>query len=267
MRQAAATNHRENHVKAGDDFFVDDGQPPLYRFRLLDRQSGIDHGVSTRRGGESRGPFRALNLARSVGDDPGAVQCNRRLLSERFGGQMVFLNQNHGTMVRVVDRWPPTDDGNADAVVTDLTGVYLVIQVADCQAIMVCDPVRRVVANIHCGWRGSVNGIIGRTLDTMRRRFGCRMVDCLAAIGPSLGPCCAEFVHYRRELPEAFWHFGDPHHRFDFWRISIDQLVAEGLDETRIACSGICSRCHSDRFYSYRTEKRTGRFAAVIGLT
>jgi copper oxidase (laccase) domain-containing protein len=129
------------------------------------------------------------------------------------------------------------------------------------------DPVRRVVANVHSGWRGSVADIAGKTVAVMKNGFGCRGGDMVAAIAPSLGPCCAEFVNYRDEIPEHFWTYRDTKNHFDFWSISCDQLTAAGLRPENIHSGGMCTRCGTDYFYSYRGEARnTGRFAAVIGL-
>ena len=138
---------------------------------------------------------------------------------------------------------------------------------ADCQAILLYDPVRRVVANVHSGWRGSVSDIAGKTVAAMENRFGCRGRNLVAAIAPSLGPCCAEFRNYREEIPESFWRYKDGAEHFDFWKISRDQLAAAGLTPDNIHAGGLCTRCRTDLFYSYRGEARqTGRFAAVIGL-
>jgi YfiH family protein len=131
---------------------------------------------------------------------------------------------------------------------------------------MVYDPVRRVVANIHSGWRGSIGNIIGRTLQEMTAAFGTAAGDVVAGIGPSLGPCCAEFVHYRKEIPRSFWPYKNADHHFNFWAISHDQLCEAGVPTEHIFASQLCTRCHTDRFFSYRGEGTTGRFAAVIGL-
>ena len=154
----------------------------------------------------------------------------------------------------------------ADALITDVPGIRLLIQTADCQAVMLFDPQKRVVANIHCGWRGSLLNIIGRTLLEMSREFDCRPKHIQAGIGPSLGPCCAEFVNFQTEIPADFWGYKDARDHFDFWAVSCDQMKRAGVAAENIDVSRICTRCRTDEFYSYRAEKTTGRFAAVIGL-
>jgi copper oxidase (laccase) domain-containing protein len=88
----------------------------------------------------------------------------------------------------------------------------------------------------------------------------------IAAIGPSLGPCCAEFINYKDEIPRQFWPFRVDAHHFDFWRISRHQLTTAGLAQSNIHSSGICTRCNPHLFFSYRAARQTGRFAALIGL-
>jgi copper oxidase (laccase) domain-containing protein len=81
-----------------------------------------------------------------------------------------------------------------------------------------------------------------------------------------LGPCCAEFKNFEEEIPERFWSYRDSKKRFDFWAISTDQLRRAGVRPERIEQSGLCTKCRTDLFFSYRGEKTTGRLAAVIGL-
>ncbi|MBU0987581.1 MAG: polyphenol oxidase family protein, partial [Proteobacteria bacterium] len=154
-----------------------------------------------------------------------------------------------------------------DALVSDIQNKFLVIQIADCQSILIYDAVRQVVANIHSGWRGSIKNIIGRTIQVMETVFGCNSRHMVAGIGPSLGPCCAEFVNYKTEIPEKFWKYKDNRDHFDFWAVSRDQLCDAGVLVENIECSDRCTRCDTQKFFSFRKEGTTGRFAAVIGLT
>lgn len=248
---------------------------PLYQFTHLAAWAGIRHGIFTRHGGCSPPPFNSLNVAYGVGDDDGRVGRNRRIVGRCFGGaELVYARQVHGRQVITLADYPggqreqlyPAGPMVGDAMVTDQLQKVLVIQVADCQSVLLFEPVRRVVANVHCGWRGSIQNIIGRTVAAMARQFGCNPASIVAGIGPSLGPCCAEFINYRSEIPQAFWNYQDSNHHFDFWSISRDQLTQAGVAAENIESSRICTRCRADEFFSYRSAKVTGRFAAVIGL-
>ena len=253
-------------VKRDQQFF--------FQFEALDRCPGCWHAVTTRHGGVSRPPYASLNLGLGVDDDLQAVAANRkRLHGLSRGGVHLYAHQRHGTFVGVISRADlplaqtiQTLPEAADAMITDVPGVYLLIQTADCQAVMIADPGRRVVANVHCGWRGSAANILGVTIQRMIDQFDCHPADLVAGIGPSLGPCCAEFIHYRKEIPTPLWPFRVDADHFDFWRISRHQLVAAGLPDEQIHSADICTRCNPHLFYSYRAQHRTGRFAALIGM-
>ncbi|MDM8544335.1 peptidoglycan editing factor PgeF [Desulfococcaceae bacterium HSG9] len=237
--------------------------------------AAIRHAIFTRRGGSSRGAFGSLNISFGVGDKHTDVLKNRKLIARCLESErLVFVQQVHGSDVLILKNGESENDAalisetpqTADALITDIAGLNLVIQVADCQPVLLYEPVRNVIANVHSGWRGSVLNIIADVVKIMERRFGGQAENMIAGVGPSLGPCCAEFVNYRQELPESFWKYRIGQNHFDFQAISKHQLIEAGVLEANISLSRICTRCNLDRFYSYRGEKVTGRFAAVIGL-
>jgi YfiH family protein len=245
-----------------------------YQFEQLAGFREINHGVFLRTPGFSKAPFNQLNTSFSVGDDASRVESNRNLVAQCLEApELVFARQVHSRRVLVIDERPrrnrPPEHAallEGDAMVTNQPGRYLVVQVADCQPILMYNPRCRVVACVHAGWRGSVANIIGRTLKAMGLRFGCLAKDTYAGVGPSLGPCCAEFINYRQEIPQSLWNYRCDSTHFDFWAMSRDQLVAGGVPENQIQLSGCCTKCNTERFFSYRGEKTTGRFPAVIGL-
>ena len=240
-----------------------------YQFENLNQLTGVSHGVFTRHAGHSNSPFDSLNIARDIGDDNCSVEKNRDIIAGCFDNRkLVYASQVHSDRVLVIDSGIPGSPAPlmGDALVTAMPQIGLVIQVADCQAVMLVDPDRRVVANVHAGWRGSIKNILGRTISTMEDRFGCKSRDMVAGIGPALGPCCAEFINFRTEIPDKFWNYKDTWHHFDFRAISRDQLIASGIRAEKIAISRICTKCNTDLFFSYRGEGKTGRFAAVIAL-
>lgn len=253
---------------------IDQNGVYFYQFSNLAKFSGIKHAIFTRRQGFSKEPYKSLNVTNGIGDDEKNVHQNRRIIRRCIdGAQLVFAEQVHGDNVLILDDHRIGEDHKnpatplvGDAMVTHLHQKFLAVQVADCQSVMMYEPHRDVVANIHVGWRGSIKNIIARTLEVMQSRFGCRADRIVAAIGPSLGPCCAEFVNYRAEIPEKFWKYKNADRHFDFWAISHDQLLAAGVLAENISSSRLCTKCHPDLFFSYRREGTTGRFAAVIGL-
>jgi len=151
-------------------------------------------------------------------------------------------------------------------VITDLSGVGILIKQADCQSVILYDPERGVVANVHCGWRGNVQNILGEVVARLVGDFSCIPSRILAAIGPSLGPCCGEFVDHKKIFPRAFEQFMVREHFFDMWAVSCWQLLDAGLLEENIELASICTRCRTDLFFSYRGEGVTGRFCTVAML-
>jgi len=240
----------------------------VFEFDLFQGYPDLIHGVFPRSGGVSSNCFDSMNVGLSVGDDPLAVAENRRRMLAKMGSkQAIFLNQVHGTTIHVLEKENRQPSIVADGVVTDMKGISLVIQVADCQGILLFDPQKKVIANVHSGWRGSVENIIGNCMDVMIDQFKCNPGDIRAGISPSLGPCCAEFINYMEEIPGAMWSYRLPGtSNFDFWSLSCDQLLEKGVKKENIETMKICTRCNTDQFYSYRQEKKTGRFACVISL-
>jgi len=228
------------------------------------------HGVFTRHGGVSDSPYNSLNTGYSLGDRPENVTANLSKIKETIqANHLIFMNQSHGAEIYVLRKGDFKRQDSiplADAMITDIPGTALMVKQADCQGVIIFDPRNRVVANVHCGWRGNVKNILGRTVTRMREDFGSRGSDLLAAIGPSLGPCCAEFISHEEIFPEEFEPFMVRKNYFDLWAISYWQLLESGLSKENIELAGICTRCRTDLFYSYRGEGETGRFATVAML-
>ncbi len=243
-----------------------------YTFALFDSYPELRHGVLTRFGGVSGPGGRDLSLAFNDVDPPDNVRANLERAEEALGlPPAAFAFQTHSdrvTVVRPGDEYHPRDPDeirpNYDALVAPEAGVSLLIKVADCQAVILYDPRTRALGLVHSGWRGSVRNIIGATVATMTE-FGVDPADLRAAVAPSLGPCCAEFVNYRTELPEHFHQFMVSENHFDFWAISHRQLVDSGLNPNHVTVAGRCTKC-SPEFFSYRRGDKWPRFGVMAGV-
>jgi YfiH family protein len=169
-----------------------------YRFESL-AVEGLVHAVFTRLGGASRGPFATLNVGHTVGDDETAVAENHARIFSHLGltcDRVVTARQVHGNRVAVVTagdagRVIPTTDG----LVTDTPGLALMLRFADCQPILLYDPVHHALGLIHAGWRGVAEGIAYRAVETMQAAFGSRPQELLAGLGPAIGSCCYTVGH------------------------------------------------------------------------
>ncbi|NOX35359.1 MAG: peptidoglycan editing factor PgeF [Deltaproteobacteria bacterium] len=249
----------------------------VYEFEHFNTMPVIVHGIFTRTGGTSTGAYDSLNIGMNSGDEKTAIADNRKLIIRKMGMKpLVFLNQVHGTTIKVLKKndndlpetfQPGKETYTADGIVTDMKDVFLVIQVADCQAVMLYDTKKKVIANIHSGWQGSIQNVIGNCLDKMAKEFGCQPENIFAGISPSLGPCCSEFVNYKDEIPKKLWEYKiKGKDNFNFWDMSRDQLMDKGVKREHIENMEICTKCNTDIFYSFRAERTTGRFACVISM-
>jgi YfiH family protein len=248
-----------------------------YTFSILDNFPELVHAVTTRHGGVSTGPYASLNLSYALGDNPAAVAENVRRACKALGlrpEHLVSPNQHHTANVRRVDAgdrgrvWP-----GYDALITDQVDVPLLLRYADCTPVLIYDPVHHALAVVHSGWRGTVQGITRAAVEALCREYGSRPVDMVAAIGPSIGPCCYEVGEEVAEAVHAA--FARPHEllpgrpgtrpHFDLWAANRRWLVEAGV--RKIEVSEFCTACHTDEFYSHRAARgRTGHFGAVMGL-
>jgi polyphenol oxidase len=243
---------------------------PYLRYPLLSSYPQLSHAVFTRHGGMSHPPYDRLNTSYDVGDLPGHVAANLVIIKNILdAGQLMYVKQVHGSgilVIRTGDGMGRAQTPSADAVITNVPGLAVLVKQADCQGIILFDPDRDVVAVIHCGWRGNVANILSKVVARMKGEFGCEECDLLGCIGPSLGPCCAEFIDHKTIFPEHFKAFRVNKTYFDLKAISRQQLLNAGLKQENIQISDICTRCRTDLFYSYRGEGKTGRFGTVAML-
>jgi hypothetical protein len=246
---------------------------------------GVDVAVTTRHGGVSRPPFDTLNLGLHVGDDPADVVTNRTIAARAFGAELdglVFARQVHGAGVAIVGRaeagrgTAAEDDAVAetDVLVTTTPGVTLVILVADCVPLALVDPVARVLAAVHAGWRGSAAGVVGAALDAMSER-GARPERVHAFMGPAVaaeryqvddGVRCAldDAVGPVRLDPLVTRADGPGHWLVDLVAANRQQLHLGGVPDAQISGCGVTTA--DERFFSDRAARPCGRFALLAQL-
>lgn len=181
----------------------------------------------------------------------------------------VTLRQVHSNRVFVA-KGEPGILGEGDALVTQVPGQMLTIRTADCVPLLVADPEQRAVAAIHAGWRGTVAGVVPRTIETLCAEFGSRPESLLVAIGPCIrraafevGPEVAE--EFKHLFPERF----DLHEKttVDLSEACVRQLIGSGLLRGNIFDCEQCSFQDGDRFHSYRRDReQSGRMVSYIGI-
>jgi len=239
------------------------------------------HAFTTRNGGISKGIYESLNLARHAGDDPGDVKENYTLLCRALkitADDIICSTQVHGTHIRIVSpddrgRLLKSDLHQADGLITNSTGVALMVFTADCVPVLLYDPEKNVAGAVHAGWRGTVANITGITIKKMVNEFGCSPAGIKAAIGPCISKCCfetdadvANAVY--DSLPEDADRCLSRHgakYMIDLKEANRIFLTKAGLGD--ISISDECTSCLTEKYWSHRkTRGHRGSQAAVIAI-
>lgn len=227
---------------------------------------------------KKEGNIFSMSLKDSYGIENRKKICN--LLSLPIEN-LVLSRQVHGkhiTLVTAQDRGRgnlsyDTAIPSSDAMITKEVDTPLVSLSGDCPILGFFDPVQKAIGLAHAGWRGTALEIAFHTIQAMRKEFQSNPNDILAAIAPSIGPCCykvqEEVLEKVKNLSwgkktiqkrEGFYYL-------DLWLANTEQLLSAGLKAENIECSKICTACHLDKFFSYRIEgANSGRCAFILSL-
>lgn len=222
--------------------------------------------VTTRSSGDSVEPFAAFNLGEHVGDESEQVQRNRQSLAALLECQPSWLNQVHGAAVVAADA---TQTLTADASVSRQLRLACCIMSADCLPVLLTDQAGTCVAAAHAGWRSLAAGILENTVASMQ----VAPQQLMAWLGPAIGPAVFEvggevrdaFVQQHAKTAQAFV----PSHNTGRWLADIYQLARIRLAAcgvTAVYGGGLCTLT-DPRFYSYRRQPITGRFASLVWIT
>ncbi|MGD9347195.1 MAG: peptidoglycan editing factor PgeF [Candidatus Aminicenantes bacterium] len=190
------------------------------------------------------------------------------------GFHRVSLRQTHSDIVRVITT-VPLKRMEGDAIVTDRSRILLIIKTADCLPVFIVDRKIRIVAAVHCGWRGTLKRIIAKTIRAMEMNYGSDSLSLYFAFGPCIDEACYEVGE---DVREKFRNEGLEKGIFDrhplkekkyvlnLRRANRAQILAQGVPEKNIFSIDRCTRCDSD-FFSYRRDgDRAGRMINFIGL-
>jgi purine-nucleoside/S-methyl-5'-thioadenosine phosphorylase / adenosine deaminase len=238
--------------------------------------AGFRHAFFTRRGGHSGHPFDSLHFGAN-GHDPASLAANVRAAAAALGvdaSRLYLVTQVHGRDVASVRGTEPRDDvlaREADVVLTAAVGVACGVKVADCVPVLVADRETGAVAAIHCGWQGTVAGVVGAGIAALRRELG-HEGRLLAAIGPHIEVCCFEVGDdvASKLCASAPGHSvidesRGPRPHVDLRKIVRAQLLASGVTDNAIDDVAGCTRCDEARFFSYRRDREnSGRLLSAI---
>ncbi len=255
------------------------------QFPKLCEQDFVRHIFSTRLGGVSVGDAWSMNVSFGKDTSRENVLKNYEILCSAVGidpQNLVLSHQTHTNNVIVVDESHRGTGINkpsfcdVDGMITAQKGVALMTQYADCTPLVFCDPVKKVIATSHAGWRGTVSLIGEVTVRKMTEEFGCNPKDIIAGIGPCIGQCCYEvddpvIDRFKAfdflDLPKIYTEKGDGRYMLNLAEANRQILVLAGIDPKNIDISDICTCCNSKELHSHRATKgKRGNLGLIIEL-
>lgn len=264
---------------------------------IYDLSDDVLCGVTYRIGGNSKKPYKSLNLGFNTGDRYEDIFKNYETLINNLElkDYTFFLtNQIHEDKIKVIDKSDLSDestnedttkgsydfdfknrirfvDGH-DGMVTDLPNIALLTFYADCVPLVFYDPIKKVIGNCHAGWRGTVKRIPEKLIMKMIEEFGSNPSDIRVAIGPCASKCCYEVdsgvinEFDANNFPNDIYETKeDGKFMLDLKSANKSTLLLSGVKEENIEISNSCTICNNDLFFSYRLENgSTGRHCAII---
>lgn len=250
------------------------GRLSVFKFESFRKYKNIAHLVTTKEG------WIAGIKPRFTGDTEDIYMPFRKELAlscETDEKKFIFPRQTHSDNVAVVNSAVGENTiADTDALITSEPGLFVCVQTADCVPVLLFDPVKKVVAAVHAGWKGTISKIAGKTIEKMTETFGSNPQDIVAGIGPSIhmhdyevGPEVVQAVETNFSNAPSLLKpsMNKGHAYFDLWEANQTVLLQSGIKEENIEIMGLCSYEHSDLFFSARREgSETGRMVSGIKL-
>lgn len=257
-------------------------------FPLLENE-GVVCAFTTRLGGVSKGDCSSMNLSFTRGDLEEDVRENYRLLGESLNIDMnraVLSHQVHKTQIHIVteeDKGRGLDHSKPalfeiDGLMTKEKGIPLITFYADCVPLIFYDPVKRVIATSHSGWKGTVGRIGEKTVNEMVEKMGCKKEDILAVIGPSICQDCYEVsedvaiqfenIFSREQYEEMIIKKDNGKFQLDLWKANEFILLEAGILQKHLAVTDLCTCCNPEFLFSHRASHgKRGNLSVILCLT
>ncbi|CAA6804486.1 MAG: COG1496: Uncharacterized conserved protein [uncultured Sulfurovum sp.] len=246
----------------------------IYTFHKLSKYKSCHHLVTQK---DQNSPY-SFSLALHTNEEKKEIVKNRNEFSKYFPHKkFIVANQTHSSNICIVDKneelgWKSLENAieNSDALITNQKDVMLTILTADCVPILLFDPINKVVAAVHAGWKGTKQEILFKTVEKMKKNFNSDAKYILAGIAPSIGRCCYEVdwnvAQHFKDVQNSYDKKADKY-MLDLPYINKLQLLEAGLIDENIELSNVCTACEVDNYFSYRKENGcSGRFMSMIGL-
>lgn len=249
-------------------------------------QAGALMAFSLRGAGPASPPMGSLNFSMGAGDSRRSVERNFKLFAKCLGidsASILTCRQVHGDSVAVLDT-VPDEPPRADAIIATVPGLFPAVKTADCLPILMVDPVRKISAAVHAGWRGTVLRITRKVLRMLVEKFAVDPGDLTIGLGPAIGPCCYEVDdavlnplkeaipdsdRFVRQLPSgsSSESKSQASRRLDLAAVNLFELTSQGVAAEHIVSASLCTACHPDLFFSHRRDGTpSGRHLSVVGI-
>jgi len=228
----------------------------------------IIFGFSTKCGSNSEPPY-YFNLSYSVGDVKERVDQNRRMFFKELGlneKKVSYQKQVHEDKINFVDTYGSC--GESDALITNSKNLGLAISSADCPAIFIYDPLEKVIAAVHSGWKGTEKKILAKTIKRLSDEFSCSASDLICYIGPSISQKNYEVgKEVAIKFDDQFILIKENKYYLNLARVNFNMLINEGVKEKNIQVSKLCSFEYADLLHSFRRDGiKSGRALGVIAI-
>lgn len=259
----------------------------LLQFNSLNQYSAVEHFCTTRKGGVSKGAFSSFNLGNFSDDNPMDIYENRQSLARMWYmdiANFIIPHQTHSSNVLVIDQaflqLNPSDKIDIlygiDATITELQDIFLCATTADCVPVLLFDQKRKLIAAIHAGWKGIVDGIIENTISKMQEVYQSNPSDIVAAIGPSISMKNYEIgddvssmfktAGFDLSTSSSLNNKTNKLH-IDLKLITSNELTRLGVPSDRIESSTLCTFDSDELFFSARKQSlHCGRMLSGIML-
>jgi YfiH family protein len=262
---------------------VKKGKLKLISCDAISKIPGFTQVFTTRAGGVSKKPYNSLNMGMHTDDNKKKVRLNIKMLEKSLNIKYASAaRQVHGDRVLVIkgsgrgvkeevnqEKLRKILNTDADALITNIPGLAVGVRVADCVGTVIVDPENKVVAAIHSGWRGVANRIVVKAVKTMKKEFGSKPAELIAAVSPAIGPCCYEIGDEVLKLKKHrvfsnIWKHKNGRVHMDLWQGVRNLLISQGVKENNIHICSMCTADNPELFYSHRRDKgKTGRMMAI----
>ena len=252
----------------------------VYKSEKMDKYADkVKYYVTTRLGGVSKFPYESLNISFKNLEDKENSEKNLDIACSKLGftrENTVCIFEDHTDKVVVITEenkdeflFSSHHDKVYDGMITNVKNIPLVITIADCNAIVMYDTKNNVIANIHSGWKGTVQKIYLNALNRMIKEFNTNPKDVICVYSPTIQECCWKtkdtelaygFQKYWEYIPIEEFVYTDSEgwNHVDFPYAITKDLIKAGIKEENIVNENICTCCNVDTFFSYRKKTELG---------